>query len=282
MRDVAFVALSILALTGCKTTADIAEPMGKFFNGALSSPGIVSMTEFASHVPDPADAIVMVYNHGTDWGGLHQECEPDSMPGFLKRWANLGVAGRDAVVFYLCTQEYENHAAMGKSRSIENEAVLERLAAAGVPRRNIFLIGHSGGASAVLMTGARAPGAFNSVIASGPGYGFAWLEAQGEDSPYLDAEYSKWKTALTSPSDLSAYVLLYEGDIYSPPGDAAFLAQYEGAIVEVVRDDDGDGRLCRNDPEPHFFWWSRCFSRDYRGGLEGYVVDRLENRDWPD
>lgn len=276
-----FLGLLVLLLAACASGGGSREPIGEFFAGDYSTDGVVPLSQgIATALPDPAAPIVMIYNHGTDWGGHFQDCDPGTMPSFLKRWSRNGLEGHGVVVFYLCTQEVEDRFVMGKARSQENEAVLDRLLAAGVPPRNIFLFGHSGGASTSLLTGERAPGKFNSAIVSAPGYGFAWLEAEGESYAWMPVEYDKWRRRLDGADDLSALAFVYEGDIYAPPGDALFLGNKPGVEVVVIRDADGDGRLCSDEPEPHFYWWSSCFRRGELKDVEAFVLDRLEHRAW--
>lgn len=257
------------------------EPMGQFFAGDDSTGEVAPLSQgIARALPDPAGPLVMIYNHGTDWGGHFQDCIPGSMPGFLMRWTKKGLGGHEVVVFYLCTQEVEDRFVMGKARSQENEVVLDRLLAAGVPRDHIFIFGHSGGASAALLTAERAPAKFNSAVVSAPGYGFAYLEAEGEDYSWMPREYDKWRSRLAGARDMSALVFLYEGDIYAPPGDAAFLAALPEVTVDTVLDSEGQGRLCIDEAEPHFYWWSSCFRRRELSVVEAFVLDRLEHRAW--
>jgi len=273
------VVLTFLLLAACRTPGSVNEPMGQFFSASQAPHGIVSLAgELPAQLAANDDAVVMVYNHGTDWGGQFQDCDPGTMPTFIKRWARNGLDGHDVIVFYLCTQEVEDRSAMGKSRAIENEAVLDRIIAAGVPPGNIFVLGHSGGASTALLTAERAPEKFNAAVVSAPGYGLAWLEAEGEGGNWLDVEYSKWRTELVGADDMAAFVLLYEGDLWSPPSDATFLANHPGVEVFTIRDDDGDGVLCPGQDEPHFYWWTRCFVSDQLGTVERFIVDRLNER----
>lgn len=275
------IALACCLLAACTSPGGNREPMVQAFAGDYSTNGVVPLSQaIATALPDPAAPIVMIYNHGTDWGGHFQDCDPRTMPAFLKGWSRQGLGDRQVAVLYLCTQEVEDRFVMGKARSQENEALLDRLIAAGVPPRDIFLFGHSGGASTSLLAAERAPTKFNSAIVSGPGYGFAWLETEGESYAWMPVEYDKWRRRLDGADDMSAMVFLYEGDIYAPPGDALFLANHPDVTVVTVRDEDGDGKLCRDEPEPHFYWWSFCFRRDQLGQVEAFVLDRLEHRAW--
>ncbi len=270
----------LVMAAGCRATGSVAEPMGQVFDGSRSTTGVAAFSaDFPAALRSPGDTVVMIYNHGTDWGGRFQDCEPDTMPSFLEYWGEAGIQGHDVVVFYLCTQVVEDFAAMGSARSRENEEVLDRLLAAGVPARNIFIVGHSGGASTALLTASRAPEKSNSAIVSAPGYGFAWLEAEGEGANWIDVEYDKWRSLLARADDMSALVLLYEGDVWAPPGDATFLSRHPLVDLIMVHDDDRDGVLCRGLNEPHFYWWSDCFARNEMKEVESFVLDRLKSRE---
>lgn len=272
---------TILLLVGCASGGSSREHMGQFFAGENSTGAVGPLSQgIARALPDPGQPIVIVYNHGTDWDGLFQDCVPGTMPGFLSRWTEKGMGGHEVVVFYLCTEKAENRFVMGKARSQENAAVLDQLLAAGVPREHIFIFGHSGGASATLLTAERAPEKFNAAVVSAPGYGFAYLDAQGENYFWMPREYDKWRSRLAGARDMSALVFLYEGDIYAPPGEALFLAGLPEVEVILVRDETGAGRLCIDEPEPHFYWWSACFRRGELQAVEAFVLDRLEHRLW--
>jgi len=270
-----------LLLAACAAGLPTHEPMGQFFAGRNSSPGVEPLEGgMARALADPSDTLVMVFNHGTDWGGRFQDCRPGTMPDFIKRWTGHGLAGRKVVAFYLCAQVTEDWFAMGRGRARENEAVLDRLIAAGVDPRNIFVFGHSGGASASLMLAERAPKKFNSIVVSAPGYGFAWLDAEGENYPWMDSEYDKWRSRLSRAEDMSGLVFLYDGDIYAPPAQAQFLSAHAQVEVVNIHDDDADGQLCSDEPEAHFYWWSFCFRRDWLDHVESFVAERLEERVW--
>lgn len=273
------LALVGLLVAGCAGGGE--EPIGHFFAGVNSSSGIAPIDHgLAKAIPDPKNTLVFIYDHGTDWGGRFQQCEPQNMPSFLKRWSGHGVEGHKVVVFYLCSQKVEDHFAMGTARSRENEHALDKLIAAGVPPRNIFVFGHSGGASTALLLAARAPKKFNSAIVSGPGYGYAWLEAQGESYPWMDSDYATWRRLLKGARDMSALVFLYDGDIYAPPAEAEFLAGNKGVEIVHIHAPPGETRLCSDEPEPHFYWWSRCFRDKEVPMVEDFIIRRLADRTW--
>lgn len=272
----------LVVCAACASGGSVSQPMGAFFAADDGTGVVVPLDQgIAASLDDPADTIVIVYNHGTDWGGRFQDCVPSSMPGFLKSWAQRGLDGHRVVVLYLCSQKVENRAVMGKARSIENVAVLDRLIAAGVAPRNIFLFGHSGGASTSLLVAARAPETFNSAVVSAPGYGYAWLDAEGESHLWMAVEYDKWRSGLSRARDMSALVFLFEGDTWAPPGDAQFLAALPDVEVITVRDVEPEKPgLCVDEPEAHFYWWSACFRTVELAAVEAFMLDRLAHRAW--
>lgn len=282
MRAHLIVAGLFMLLAACTSSGALTVPVGEFIAGDDSTNGIVPIDQgIATALADPADTIVIIYNHGTDWGGRFQDCLPSTMPSFLKRWTDRGLDGHRVVVFYLCTQEHEDWAVMGKARSIENVAALNRLIAAGVDPRNIFLFGHSGGASTSLLVAERAPKLFNSAVVSAPGYGYAWLDAEGESYMWMDVEYDKWRSRLAGAEDMSALVYLFETDTWAPPADAKFLGTLPEVEVVIVPDREPDKPgLCVDEPEPHFYWWSACFRRTELADVEAFVLDRLAHRTW--
>lgn len=276
MRLLLLITAMAIALAGCKTTGVGADPMGEFFAGADSTGDVGPFDQgFAQAVKDPQNTIVVVYNHGTDWGGKFQDCEPSSMPRFIQNWGSTGIAGHDVAVFYLCSQVVEKHFVMGRQRSEENDALLDRLAALGVPPEHIFVLGHSGGASTALLTAERAAQKFNAAIVSAPGDGFAWLDAEGESAPWMDLEYDKWRGRLARAENMNALVYVYDGDIYAPPKDALFLRDQPGVEVIEIHAPDDTGILCKDEPEPHFYWWSSCFRNEQEKVVEHYIEQRL-------
>ena len=276
MRLLVLITAMAIALAACKTTGVGADPMGEFFAGSDSTDAVGPFDQgFARAVNDPRNTVVVIYNHGTDWGGKFQDCLPDTMPRFIQTWGSNGIAGHDVAVFYLCSQVVEKRYTMGRQRAEENEALLDRLATLGVPPEHIFIFGHSGGASTALMTAERASQKFNAAIVSAPGYGFAWLDAQGESYPWMDVEYDKWRGRLAGAENMNALVYVFDGDIYAPPKDALFLRDHPGVEVVEIHASDDSGILCKDEPDPHFYWWSACFRNEQKDIVEHYIEERL-------
>ncbi len=265
------------ALAACQSSPGDTPPIGQFYAGDDGTDTVGLFEQgFDQAVDDPAETIFIIYNHGTYWGAGYEDCYPGTMPSFVRRWGEYGIDGRDVTVFYLCTQVTEKRFVLGRQRSEENEALLDRLAVLGVPRQHIFVFGHSGGASAALLTAERAQEKFNAAVVSAPGYGFAYLEAEGESANWLDLEYDKWRSRLATADDMQALVYVYEGDIITPPAQALFLRDHPGVRMIQIQAPNDDGVLCKDEPEPHFYWWSACFKRDQVDVVEAYIIERLD------
>ena len=277
MRHLLLTVIVASLLVGCKTMSSGTEmPIGGFYTGPESTGAIEPFDQgFAQEVSDPANTIIVIYNHGTDWGGQFQDCWPSSMPSFIRNWGTTGIGGHDVAIFYLCSQVVEKRFVMGRQRAEENEDLLDRLAVLGVPSDHIFVLGHSGGASTALLTAERAAEKFNAAIVSAPGYGFAYLEAQGESDTFFDVEYDKWRGRLARAEIMNALVYVYDGDIYAPPKDALFLRDHPGVEVVQIHAPDDTGILCEDEVEPHFYWWSACFKSDQKKKVESYIEDRI-------
>lgn len=265
-------------LAGCAGAPGSSTPMGEFYAGADSTGSVGPFDQgFAQAVKDPTNTIVVIFNHGTDWGGKFQDCEPSTMPRFIRNWGSTGLGGHDVAVFYLCSQVVEKRYVMGRQRAEENEALLDRLAALGVPPEHIFVMGHSGGASTALLTAERAPEKFNAAIVSAPGYGYAYMDAEGESYPWMDVEYDKWRSRLERAENMTALVYVFDGDIYAPPKDALFLRDQPGVEVIEIHAPGETSVLCADEPEPHFYWWSTCFRNEQEKLLKNYIEERIAN-----
>ena len=251
--------------------------MGAFFVGPDSTGAVAPFDQaFAQAVPDTENTIVVVYNHGTDWGGKFQDCRPGTMPGFVRDLGSSSISGYEIAVFYLCSQVNEKRGAiMGQGRSEENEALLDRLAVLGVPSEHIFVFGHSGGASTALVMAERASHKFNAAVVSAPGDGFAWYEQEGYPSSMLSAEYDRWRGRLAGAEDMNALVFVYDGDIYAPPDEALFLRDLPEVDVIHIRANSDTGAVCDDEPEPHFYWWSSCFENEQTKTIEDYMAERI-------
>jgi hypothetical protein len=289
MRLVATFLVALLAAFGCQApskdspaTAPAGDPEVGVFSPVSPGRGMHGAFEdaFAAAVTDPQDTVIIVFNDGTDAIGPDGECHPGNAPKFVRDWAETGLAGREAVVFYLCSTIVEKPTeVLGEARAEENDRLLDGLIAHGIPPGHIFLVGHSSGASAALITAGRSPDKLNAAVVAAPGYGYAYLEAEEErtadDLAILRQVNATWRAALSGFPDMTALIYLFQGDELTPPKDAIFLGDYPGVELVFVAPPGGSDELCPDGPEPHFYWWSACFREDGKQEIEAYIAERL-------
>jgi len=289
MRHFLLVLILAAGAAGCQapSTPSITPPpaegvqVGAFFKGASAS-GVLGPFDlaFEEAVDSAQDTVIVVFNDGTGAVGKDGACLPGNMPRFIRDWGRSGIDGHDVVVFYLCSDVVETTAeVLGQERAEEDKALLDRLIALGVPPEHIFILGHSSGASAALLAAGQAPGKFNAAVVAAPGYGYAYAEGDDRSAAelqMLERLNETWRGALARLDRMSALVYLFEGDTYTPPDDAMFLADLPGIELIVVGAADATGALCPGGPRPHFYWWSSCFREDGKKTIEAYIVDRLQ------
>ena len=204
MRTLLLIAILVAGSTGCQSTPKTANrvptdgqmQVAAFFPGSGETGEIDLFDQaFDKAVDDPANTVFIIFNDGTDSIGENGECLPGNMPKSVRDWGTSGIGERDVVVFYLCTQVVESTFLItGQERSEENEALLDRLIEQGVPPMNIFVFGHSSGASAVLQTAGRVPEKLYAAVVAAPGYGYAYLEEDdltAADQLFLNNLYDK-------------------------------------------------------------------------------------------
>ncbi len=91
----------------------------------------------------------------------------------------------------------------------------------------------------------------------------------------MDVEYDKWRGRLAGADDMTALVYVYDGDIYAPPKDALFLRDHPKVDVIQIHAPDGANVLCKDQAQPHFYWWSACFKSEQVDVIESYIQDKL-------
>ncbi|MAG98449.1 MAG: hypothetical protein CMM08_17395 [Rhodospirillaceae bacterium] len=268
-----FAIFGLSALAACQTPSGTNPDRlhGAFFTANGSNGGTYGdfAADLNAAIPDPAAVTLVLFNHGTSAGGLDQKCRPQkALPRFFAAMAeNLP----EAVIYYPCSDVLGGNAGASQSRQIyqlrgeEIAALLDRFIAHGVAPRRIVLVGHSGGASAVMVAAAEAAGKFAAFVASAPGHGYAYLGRDAGNNPLLSGQIYGWQQALEEAAG-PGLVFAYQGDRFSPPGDLEFLADREG--VELVNVENARcGRVA-----PHGFLWSPCFAKRYGRMVLNFVA----------
>lgn len=233
----------------------------------------------------PAETVVLIYNHGSDQEFIPDPCEPAagdasewSVPSILADLSGTRVAGKVIAVYGYCTPsrvgEYRHAKRAGEpkvvKRAREIGLLADRFAGLGVPRPQIFLVGHSAGAWASLLAARERPRAVNAVIAFGPAFagrratrplGWEWL--RGAQVAYL-----------SGAAQIDALVFAFEGDHYEPPEDLAFLGGIPGVELVVLSGTRIDGVSCGDRP-PHLTDRKPCFRATQGDRIRHYIERRL-------
>lgn len=234
----------------------------------------------------PAETVVLIYNHGSEQEFIPDPCEPAggdasewSVPSVLSNLSGTRVAGKVIAVYGYCTPsrvgEYLHAERSGEpkvaKRAREIAMLADRFAALGVPRRQIFLAGHSAGAWASLLVARDHPRSFNAVIGFAPAFagrratrppGWEWL--RGTQVLYLGAA-----------TGIDALVFAFEGDPYEPPEDLAFLRGIPGVELVVLSGTRIDGVSCGG-RGPHLTDRKPCFHAKQGARIRDYIERRLQ------
>ena len=275
------VAILVLAACGPVSPAQRAGIDGELTLNVPGEPGFTRIrmadlgADLAKAIAKPERTVLFIYNHGTASGQIFQTCNPRARPAVTTELITNGEAlvGAQAqsfnyVLYYLCSN-VSGSTDLVRKRSREILDASEQFRAAGIPAGHIFLVGHSGGASAALVAAARAPDKINAVIASAPGYGYAHLGARGSAFIQIRDIKEQWEADVTGDGAVNALVLSYAKDLFSPPEDMEFMTAIDG----VERVHVGTGQSSCRGGGPHAFFYSTCMA-----GYEARMLDYLRAR----
>jgi pimeloyl-ACP methyl ester carboxylesterase len=215
---------------------------------------------------DPAAAVVLVFNHGTNRPQRRHVCnEHEDVPAVVRDLA----AANGWTVHYLCSLAIDGDVpgSYTYKRADEILALVAAYRARGVPARRIFLLGHSAGGWSSLMAARKDHAGFNAVVAFAPAFAGPRHEA---------AQYPWWRgrivpeqvAYLRGALRIEALVFAYSDDAFDRPEDLAPLAAIPG--LRIVAFD-----ACRRG---HGTTYSACFREGARVEIEHYLKQRLAAR----
>ncbi|MFD2206794.1 hypothetical protein [Kiloniella antarctica] len=276
MRYLIFAVLLLATLTACQTTKNSSGKIhGAYYvNGHQSDSGTVNgFTADTNNVllnRDPKKTTLLIYNHGTVSSGIHQKCHTDWMPSYVRL---LTLRDPSIIAYYFCSQEAGGNSGdsivnqIHYKRGVEIARLSEKFQGLGISKDNIFLMGHSGGASASLMTASRSPNQFNSYIVTAPGYGYAYLGGARQHLNYGNL-YNNWKTVIQRGKKSKGIVYAFPGDKYSPAKDLDFMKSMKNIDYRVLTAEDEQG--CGIE-EIHAYPWTDCFAKEQTLDILKYI-----------
>ncbi len=280
MRYLVLTLLFGMILSGCQTTNVSKEsPHGAYYVGGDITHG-GALRQFTSDTDkvftnrELRNTTLLIYNHGTVSSGIHQKCRTDWMPPYVRL---LTYKDPNIVAYYFCSQESGGNSGdsivnqVHYKRGIEIAKLADKFQKLGIPYDNIFLMGHSGGASSSLMAASRTPEKFNSFIVTAPGYGYAYLRNTRQGLNY-GTLYENWKTVIQRGKEAKGIVYAFPGDIYSPAKDLNFMKSMKNIDYRVLSNKDDPG--CGIE-QIHAYPWTDCFVKGQTLDILNYI---LKNR----
>jgi pimeloyl-ACP methyl ester carboxylesterase len=212
---------------------------------------------------DPARAVVLIFNHGTNRPQYRHVCnEAQDVPGVVRDIA----AAHRWILYYLCSTvtDGDRPASYTYKRADEILAAVARYRAFGVPARRIFLLGQSAGAWSSLMAARKEPAAFNAIVAFAPA--FAGTRAEATRFPRWRGEYRPLQVAyLRQAKHIEALIFAYSDDPFNRPSDLAPLESIPG--IDLIAFD-----ACAHG---HGTAYSQCFRTGARVEIEDYIERHL-------
>jgi len=215
---------------------------------------------------DPAQAVVLIFNHGTYRPQRRHICDQDrDVPAVVREIAEANAW----TVHYLCSAATDD----GVDGSYTYKRAEEILAAAagyrrrGVPAQRIFLLGHSAGGWSSLMAARKDHSGFNAIVAFAPAFAGPRHE---------EVQYPKWRRELAPQQvaylrqapRIEALVFAYSDDDFDRPSDIAPLESVPG--LRILAFD-----ACRRG---HGTTYTECFREGARVEIEHYIKSRLDAR----
>jgi pimeloyl-ACP methyl ester carboxylesterase len=178
---------------------------------------------------DPAQAVVLIFNHGTYRPQRRHQCnEERDVPAVVRELA----AANGWTLQYLCSAATDNgvDGSYTYKRAEEILAAVAAQRARGLPAQRIFLLGHSAGAWSSLMAARKDPSGFNAIVAFAPAFAGPRHE---------EAQYPKWRRELAPQQTaylrqakrIDALIFAYSDDDFDRPSELAPLESIPGVRV---------------------------------------------------
>lgn len=268
---------------------------------ALLGMAVVSFPSYASHgshdtrpmaaaatygdikLDDASDTILLIYNHGSREEFIPDRCDPDrDVPGVVRRMADRPLAGKKVLVYVFCTPsrvgEYVHETRTGEPKVVKRardiEELVDRFTAAGLPGRNIFLVGHSAGAWASLLVARRETIDVNAVIGFAP----AFAGPKATRSPGWSDLHREQSRYIQTATSLDALVFAFEGDSYVDISELESVVSVPG--IDFVRVSRGSNYnfTCRL-TAPHRRAFTQCFEDYAAPRMRAFIEQRLRAAD---
>jgi pimeloyl-ACP methyl ester carboxylesterase len=234
---------------------------------------------------NPAKTILLLFSHGSGQEFVNDPCEMQKynaaygVPAVVHDLYGQMIGNLKIIVDGYCTPTRRGYYDMNSHsgdpkvmlRSIDIEARAKSFAAAGVPVRQIFLVGHSAGGWASLMAKVRNPGIANSVIAFSP----AFAGQRSSRKPGWQWLQDKYVEDIRKAPRLDALVFAIENDAFETPQTLKFLSAIPGVTEVVLSDNKISGVACDSSTSSHALVRNPCFRHTQFDRLKTFIEQRL-------
>jgi hypothetical protein len=224
---------------------------------------------------NPKNTVLVIYNHGSIAESEEDPCLPDDEKytplGLISQLDGMQIGEMAVTVFSFCTPskvgEYNGGIQRGEpkieKRAREIGVLVDTLVSAGMPARQIVLMGHSAGGWASLKVASKRSGGYGAVIAFNPA--FAGV-LNGRDQGWWNLR-KKEGDKLKAAESLDALVYVVEEDEFERPQDLAFLQNVPDVTYRYASAHrDFDCSLNNY----HLLVFDDCFASEY-AHIEGYI-----------
>jgi pimeloyl-ACP methyl ester carboxylesterase len=213
---------------------------------------------------DPAQAVLLIFSHGTYRPQRRHPCDEErDVPGVVRDVA----AANGWTVHYLCSAATDDgiDGSYTYKRADEILAAVAALRARGAAAQRIFLLGHSAGGWSSLMAARKDASGFNAIVAFAPA--FAGPRHEEAQFPKWRRELAPQQTAyLRQAPRIEALIFAWSDDDFDRPADLAPLESIPG--VRLLAFD-----ACRSG---HKTTYTECFREGARAEIEDYIKTRLK------
>ncbi len=230
----------------------------------------------------PEETVILIYSHGSLAEQYRDVCNPlqryglGATPEVIATLSYRFINKKRILVYSLCSSlkwriKLKNTVANIKLgiRTAEIARQVQLFLDAGIPAKQIFLIGHSAGGWASLNYLRNHPDTVNAAIVFAPAFAGHWQNRPKQWQRF----YTHQKNNLQSTPPLPALIFAFENDPYYQLTEISFFKKIPGVTFKALT--QTSNRPCKL--SGHQAAFSRCFTRFYQRKIEQYIHQRLQN-----
>jgi len=226
--------------------------------------------------------VVLIYNHGSLAEQYLDACNPlqryglGATPEVVASLSHRLINKKRILVYSLCSSLKRRIKLKNTSSNIKLSIRTEEIAQqvrfflnAGIPKKQIFLFGHSTGGWTSLNYLQRYPNTINAAIIFAPAFAGHWQNRPKQWQLF----YTDHKADLQSAAQLNALVFAFENDPYYQLTEINFFKDIPGVTFKAIAHKKKG--ICAL--SGHQAAFSICFIKRYQQKIWQYIAQRLES-----